>query len=326
MMPEVKQRAKFVAVVGAGVIGRSWIRVFARARYETRVWDPDPAQVEHAWEWVKADLKRARKQHGIRKRVARAEREQVVRCETLEQALDGVSWVQESGPERLEAKHAIFARLDQLAPPKAILASSTSALDMTAIADGLAAAPRCVVAHPVNPPHVVPVVEVVGGARTDPLVLRRAVRFLERVGQTPVLLQRYVPGFFLNRMQAALVREAVHLAKEGVATPAAIDAVIRDGLGLRWALMGPFGVGNTNADGGIREYFGRYREAFETLSQDLCPDLSLTPEIVEHVAKAVDGFWRGVPREDQQAWRDDMVLRIRDLKAAHPILPTTDDS
>jgi 3-hydroxyacyl-CoA dehydrogenase len=237
-----------------------------------------------------------------------------------------VSWVQESGPERLEAKHAIFARLDQLAPPKAILASSTSALDMTAIADGLAAAPRCVVAHPVNPPHVVPVVEVVGGARTDPLVLRRAVRFLERVGQTPVLLQRYVPGFLLNRMQAALVREAVHLAKEGVATPAAIDAVIRDGLGLRWALMGPFGVGNTNADGGIREYFGRYREAFETLSQDLCPDLSLTPEIVEHVAKAVDGFWRGVPREDQQAWRDDMVLRIRDLKAAHPILPTTDDS
>lgn len=325
MSPELS-RAQPVAVIGTGVIGRSWIRVFARAGLETRIWDTSPEQVEAAWTWVKADLKRARKEHGLRKRVVRAEREQVVRCETLEEALTGVFWVQESGPENIDAKKAIYAELDRLAPPKAVLASSTSALDMSAITAGLAGVSRCIVAHPVNPPHVVPVVEVLGGAHTDPLVVRRAVRFLDRVGQTPVLLRKYVPGFVLNRMQAALVREAVSLVQEGVTTPEGVDAVIRDGLGLRWALLGPFGVANTNADGGLREYFTRYGSSFQALWADLRTDLVLTPELIESMGKSVDAANRRVPRELQRAWRDDMVLRIRELKAAHPVVePEADE-
>jgi len=219
--------------------------------------------------------------------------------------------VQESGPENLEAKRAMYAELDRLAPPKAVLASSTSTLDMTKIAEGLPGASRCIVAHPVNPPHVVPVVEVLGGAHTDPLVVRKAVRFLERVGQTPVLLRRYVPGFLLNRMQAALVREAVHLVKEGIATPEGVDSVIRNGLGLRWALMGPFGVANTNADGGLREYFARYGPSFEMLCADLTAEFALTPELIESMGKSVDATNRRVPREMLRSWRDDMVGRIR---------------
>lgn len=318
-------RAQAVAVIGTGVIGRSWIRVFARAGLETRIWDADPAQVEAAWNWVKADLKRARKEHGLRKRVVRAEREMVVRCETLEEALQGVFWVQESGPENLEAKRGMFAELDRLAPPKAVLASSTSTMDMTTIAQGLSGASRCVVAHPVNPPHVVPVVEVLGGAHTDPLVVRRAVRFLERVGQTPVLLRKYVPGFLLNRMQAALVREAVSLVKEGITTPEGVDAVIREGLGLRWALLGPFGVANTNADGGLREYFARYTSSFQMLCGDLTSELKLTPELIESMGKSVDATNRRVPREAQRSWRDDMVVRIRELKALHPVVEPEED-
>lgn len=318
-------RAQAVAVIGTGVIGRSWIRVFARAGLETRIWDQDPAQVEAAWTWLKADLKRARKEHGLRKRVVRAEREQVVRCETLEEALQGVFWVQESGPENLEAKRAIYAELDRLAPSKAVLASSTSTMDMTTIAQGLPGASRCVVAHPVNPPHVVPVVEVLGGAHTDPLVVRRAVRFLERVGQTPVLLRKFVPGFLLNRMQAALVREAVSLVKEGVTTPEGVDAVIREGLGLRWALLGPFGVANTNADGGLREYFTRYAHSFQMLCGDLTSEFKLTPELIEAMGKTVDATNRRVPRELQRSWRDDMVLRIRELKTFHPVVEPEED-
>ncbi len=318
-------RAQAVAVIGTGVIGRSWIRVFARAGLETRIWDADPAQVEAAWNWVKADLKRARKEHGLRKRVVRAEREQVVRCETLEEALQGVYWVQESGPENLDAKRGMYADLDRLGPPKAVLASSTSTMDMTMIAQGLSGASRCVVAHPVNPPHVVPVVEVLGGAHTDPLVVRRAVRFLERVGQTPVLLRRYVPGFLLNRMQAALVREAVSLVKEGITTPEGVDAVIREGLGLRWALLGPFGVANTNADGGLREYFTRYGPSFQLLSDDLSSELKLTPELIESMGKSVDATNRRVPRELQRSWRDDMVVRIRELKTSHPVVEPEED-
>ena len=318
MSPEVVGRA--VAVIGTGVIGRSWIRVFARAGMETRIWDADPAQVDAAWAWLKADLKRSRKEHGLRKRVIRAEREQVVRCESLEDALKGVFWVQESGPENIDAKRALYAELDKLAPPRAVLASSTSTLDMTQIAEGLSGASRCVVAHPVNPPHVVPVVEVLGGAHTDPLVVRKSVRFMERVGQTPVLLRKYVPGFLLNRMQAALVREAVSLVNAGVTTPEGIDAVVRDGLGLRWALLGPFGVANTNADGGLREYFGRYGPSFEMLCRDLTSEFCLTPELIESMGKSVDAANRRVPRELQRSWRDDMVVRIRELKNMHPVV------
>jgi 3-hydroxyacyl-CoA dehydrogenase len=319
MSPETAGRQS-VAVIGTGVIGRSWIRVFARAGLTTRIWDADPAQIQAAWDWLKADLKRSRREHGLRKRAIRAEREQVVRCESLEDALQGVFWVQESGPENLEAKRAMYAELDRLAPPKAVLASSTSTLDMSAIAEGLSGKSRCVVAHPVNPPHVVPVVEVLGGLHTDPLVVRKSVRFLERVGQTPVLLKKYVPGFLLNRMQAALVREAVSLVKEGVATPEGIDAVIREGLGLRWALLGPFGVANTNADGGLREYFARYLASFEMLSRDLTSEFAVTPELIESMGKAVDAANRRVPRELQRSWRDDMVVRIRELKAMHPVV------
>ncbi len=176
----------------------------------------------------------------------------------LAEALEGVEYVQESGPEKLASKKAIFGELDRLAPTDAILASSTSALDMSDIAEGLPRAGRTIVAHPVNPPHVIPVVEILPGKRTAIDVVARTRAFLSAVGQSPVLLNFYVPGFLLNRMQAALVREAIHLVECGAADVEAVDAVIRDGLGLRWALLGPFGVANTNADGGIREYFGRY--------------------------------------------------------------------
>ncbi|HEX9892859.1 MAG TPA: 3-hydroxyacyl-CoA dehydrogenase NAD-binding domain-containing protein [Gemmatimonadales bacterium] len=325
MGAEPNGQPRAVAVVGTGEIGRSWIRVFARAGYETRAWDPEPEQLASAWEWMKAELKRARKEQGLRKRVVRSEREHVVRCATLQEAVDGVIWVQESGPEVLEQRRPIFAQLDKLTPPKAVLASSTSMLDMTAIAKGLSGANRCVIAHPVNPPHIIPAVEVVGGHRTDPLVLRRAVRFLERLGLTPVLLRGYVTGLLLHRMEAALVREALHLVKEGFASPEAVDAVMRDGLGLRWALMGPFAVGNTSTDGGIREFFRRYRPVFERVCADLCGDLTLTPEVVDQLAKSVDGTWRRVSRAQQRAWRDDMVGRIRHLKEAHPVKPPDPD-
>lgn len=302
-------RTPRVGVIGAGVIGRSWVRVFARAGFETRIWDPGPAQLDAAWTWLTRGPTRA----------PLPERRRMVRAASLRDALRGAVWVQESGPERIEAKRAIFAELDRLAPARAVLASSTSALDMSAIAEGLAGAGRCVVAHPVNPPHVVPVVEVVGGTSTDPRIVQRAVRFLAQVGQTPVLLRKFVPGFVLNRMQAALVREALCLVADGVCTPDGVDAVIRDGLGLRWALMGPFGVANTNADGGVREYLGRYGRSFERLWDDLRTDLALDQALIEQVAGAVDAATRSVPRDRQRAWRDDMVVRIRRLKTHHPM-------
>ncbi len=297
-----------VAVVGCGVIGRSWMRVFTRAGMPVRVWDPSPEARVTALAWHDAEVTRDRRGGGG-----------AVVASSLPAALDGVRWVQESGPESLDAKRALFAELDRHAPPEAILASSTSTLDMSAIAEGLPGARRCVVAHPVNPPHVVPAVEVLGGLHTDAAVVQAACDLLRSVGQVPVRMHRYVPGFLLNRMQAALVREAIALLEAGVADADAIDAVIRDGLGLRWALMGPFGVANTNADGGAREYFTRYGASFRMLMDDLAGSTTLTPELIERIGGGVDASYPGVPRERLREWRDRMVERITAMKATdHP--------
>jgi 3-hydroxyacyl-CoA dehydrogenase len=216
------------------------------------------------------------------------------------------------------AKRAIFTELDRFAPPDAILASSTSALDMSDIAEGLPGAGRTIVAHPVNPPHVIPVVEILPGKRTTTDVVARTRAFLSAVGQSPVLLKLYVPGFLLNRMQAALVREAIHLVECGAADVDAVDAVIRDGLGLRWALLGPFGVANTNADGGIREYFGRYGDSYRELMSDLGPTPSFDRKQIETLGRATDAM-TNAPRNEILEWRDRLIRRIRNLKQEDPM-------
>ena len=291
-------RIATVAVVGAGVIGRSWARVFARAGCRTQIYDNDPGQVEKARAWLED--------------VAG-----VTVHEDLAGALAGAGYVQESGPERIEVKKAIYAELDRAAGPEAILASSTSALDMTDIAAGLAGAGRSIVAHPVNPPHVVPVVEVLPGKRTEVQVTRRTCEFLASVGQKPVVLNFYIPGFLLNRMQAALVREAIHLVESGVADVEAVDAVIRDGLGLRWALLGPFGVADTNADGGIREYFTRYGSSYVELMSQLGATPSFNAALIERLGRATDAM-SAAPRSEILKWRDLMIRKIRALKNENP--------
>ena len=292
-----------IAVVGSGVIGRSWIRVFTRAGYEVRVWDPSPVAIEAALQWHTKEAERDA--HGGASAVAAPD---------LGAASTGVTWVQESGPEALDGKRAIFAELDRLAPPQAILASSTSTLDMTEIARGLPGAYRCVVAHPVNPPHVIPAVEVVGGTQTSAETVDRAEEFLRSLGQVPVRMNHYVPGFLLNRMQAALVREAISLLERGVADANAIDAVIRDGLGLRWALMGPFGVANTNADGGAREYFTRYAGSFRWLMDDLGATPSLDAEQIERIGLLTDAMVGDVAPARIREWRDRLLERLVALK------------
>lgn len=306
-----------VAVVGTGVIGRSWIQVFARAGCRVRAFDRDPEQLARAMAWLKADLKDQRAR-GLKKKQARAQWERVEAVESLAEALDGAGYVQESGPEQLAAKRALYAELDQAAMPRAIIGSSTSTLDMTAIAEGLRGAGRCIVAHPVNPPHIVPAVEILGGAATEAKVVRRTIKFMAALGQVPILMHRYAFGFVLNRLQSALVREAVHLVQSGVADAEAVDDAIRDGLGLRWALLGPFGVANGNADGGVREYFTRFRASYHELWDDLATDVRFDDALVERIGTQTDRMLPA-PLETQRAWRDRLVTGIRALKTDDPM-------
>jgi len=300
-----------VAVIATGVIGRSWLRVFSRAGIRVQAWDPDPARLAQALAWHAEAVATASDDPArIAESVAL-----VTAAPTLEAALDGVDYVQESGPESLDAKRAIYAELSRLAPKHAILASSTSALDMTAIAAGLDAAPRCIVAHPVNPPHVVPVVEVLGGTETSEAVVARTMAWQRAVGQVPVRLNHYVPGFLLNRMQAALVREALDLVARGVASADDVDAVIRDGLGLRWAFLGPYGTADTNADAGARDYFARYGSSYQALWADLRTDVHFDEALLDRIDRETEPMTRGRTAAERRAWRDRAVTALRALKA-----------
>lgn len=307
-----------IAVVGTGIIGRSWMLLFARAGCATRAYDASTDQLAAALRWMHMELE-ADVADGF---MTAAEAEQcnarVAPCHDLGTAVSAATYVQESGPENIDAKRGVYAALDAHAAPSAILGSSTSTHDMTTIAEGLEGAWRCIVAHPVNPPHVVPVVEVLPGARTDAEVVDRTVAFLESVGQTPVVLQRYAPGFLINRMQAAIIREAVCLVESGVADVAAVDAVIRDGLGLRWGLLGPFGVANTNADGGIREYLQRYGGALRSLMNDLGATPQLDAAMIERLGAQTDAMEGDVPLQSILRWRDRSIRRFRRSKREDP--------
>ena len=300
------------------MIGRSWIRVFTRAGFGTRVFDPDPEQVARAVDWhlesTLADFGEGR----ATIRSANAECHRIARCKSLEEALDGATYVQESGPEAIASKRAIYRELDAAAAPDVVLGSSTSAHDMTVIARGLPGAARCVVAHPMNPPHVIPLVEVLAGAETRPDVIASTVALLRQAGMAPVVLDRFAPGFVLNRLQAAVVREAVSLVGAGVASPEVVDMVMRDGLGLRWALMGPFGTGHANADGGVGSYYRLYGDAYRSIWKDLDPAPDFGDDVIDQIADHATAMYGEGTVAALSAWRDRMVRRIIQLKAADP--------
>jgi L-gulonate 3-dehydrogenase len=189
----------------------------------------------------------------------------------LADALDGVAFVQENGPERLDVKQSLFAELDALAPPDAVIASSSSAIRCSLFTEGLPGRSRCLIGHPVNPPHLIPLVEISGAPWTDAAVLDRARTTYEAIGQVPITVLKEIEGFILNRLQGALLAEAFRLASEGYVTPQDLDKTVSDGLGLRWSFMGPFETIELNAPGGIADYCARYTGFYKNLAADPAP-------------------------------------------------------
>jgi L-gulonate 3-dehydrogenase len=258
-----------VAIVGAGLIGRAWASIFARAGWQVRLFDPVGGQAERCHVLCKQALEQLAR-HGLCDDPAGA-LARIHVAHTLEAALDGVSLVQENGPEKVEIKQAIYADLDRLAPADAILASSTSAIIASKFTEHLAGRQRCLVAHPVNPPHLVPVVELCGAPWTSPEVIERARQIYSAIGQVPIIVKREIEGFILNRLQGALLTEAMKLAGEGYVSPQDLDHVIKDGLGLRWSFLGPFETIELNAPGGIPDYIARYSAFYQRLAADPAP-------------------------------------------------------
>jgi L-gulonate 3-dehydrogenase len=305
-----------VGIVGVGLIGRAWANVFARAGWRVRLFDQSPDVTRAAPGLIEASLHDLARHGLVADPAAAASR--LTACTSLAEAVTGVDLVQESGPERVEDKIALFAALDRAAPPAAILASSTSAIVASKFTEGLAGRARCLVAHPVNPPHLVPVVELCGAPWTSAETIARARTLYTSVGQVPVEVKREVEGFVLNRLQVALLTEAFRLVAEGYVTPEDLDHTIADGLGLRWAFMGPFETIELNAPEGIPDYCARYGPWFRRYMADLPGPGTWDEASIARVVAA----WGKAPTPDgiaaKSLWRNERLAALAAHKKGQP--------
>ncbi|MGW4065685.1 3-hydroxyacyl-CoA dehydrogenase NAD-binding domain-containing protein [Amycolatopsis sp. NPDC004747] len=294
-----------VAVVGTGVIGASWAALFLDRGLDVVATDPAPGAEERlrsALEGVPTDRLRFVADPG--------------------EAAAAADFVQENGPEREDVKHALFAVLDEAARPDVVLASSSSGLLPSVIAQGCPKHPeRVVVGHPFNPPHLIPLVEVVPGRETAPEVVDRAVAFYTSVGKRPIRLAQEVPGHVANRLQAALWQEAYSLVERGVATVADIDTAIAYGPGLRWAVLGPFVNQHLSGGaGGLAHVLAHLGPPTEQWWRDL-GRVHLTPELAETLVAGVDAELAGTDDRALVTARDTVLNALLAAKAAQPDLP-----
>jgi 3-hydroxyacyl-CoA dehydrogenase len=274
-----------VAALGGGLIGRSWTALFLAAGRSVAVYDPDPATEKRVRETVESAWP-VLQQLGLARTSEPAGGLTI--CDDPRAAVDGARFVQESIPEQLALKHDLYATIEPVLAEDAVVASSASGLTLSELQGGWSDPSRLILGHPFNPPHLIPLVEVMGNARTAPGVVAAARRFYESVGKVTIEVRREVPGHVANRLQAALWREAIHLVNEGVASVADIDTAVSSGPGLRWAVMGPtllFHLGG--GDGGLATFCDRYADSFHRWWDDLgAPrlDEATTARLVEGVA------------------------------------------
>jgi 3-hydroxyacyl-CoA dehydrogenase len=302
------------AMIGAGLIGRSWAMVFARAGWEVAIHDPAPGATEQALGLVAAGLKE-QAEHGLA-RDPEAAAKRVRSARDLADALDGAAFVQENAPETVEAKLPLFRKLDRLAAPEVILASSTSAIVASRFTAELPGRARCLVAHPVNPPHLVPIVELSGAPWTAPETIARAKAVYESIGQVPIVVRKEIEGFIVNRLQGALLAEAFRLVGEGFVSPQDLDKTVKDGLGLRWSFMGPFETIELNAPGGMPDYCARYTGFYRSLQSAPAGPEVYGPSNVQAILRE----WNEAPdraRLDARTrWRDRRLAALRAHKAS----------
>ncbi|QYN39574.1 3-hydroxyacyl-CoA dehydrogenase [Pseudonocardia sp. DSM 110487] len=295
-----------VAVVGTGVIGASWAALFLSHGLDVVATDPAPGAEER----LRADVAAT----GL------AAHGRLSFVDDAATAAAGADFVQENGPERIDVKHDLFAAMDAAARPDVVLASSSSGLLPSVIATACSAHPeRVLIGHPFNPPHLLPLVEVVPGERSGEAAVEAAIAFYTALGKKPIRLRHELPGHVANRLQAALWREAYSLIDRGVATVADIDTAIANGPGLRWALLGPFAVQHlSGGPGGIAHVLEHLGPPTEAWWRDM-GDPSLTPELAAKIVAGVDAELDGTDQAELVARRDAALRALLASKAEHQL-------
>jgi 3-hydroxyacyl-CoA dehydrogenase len=309
-----------IAIIGTGVIGASWTALYLAKGLEVTATDVAPNAetalrrfVESAW----PALKRLGLAPG-------ASQSKLKFTAALAEAVKGADLVQENGPERIDFKKKLYAQLDELLAPDVIIASSSSGLTMSEIQSGAASHPdRCVIAHPFNPPHLVPLVEIVGGAKTSEATIRCAAEFYASIGQRTVRLNKEMPGHVANRLQAALAREVYYLVAEGVVSAADVDTALSWGPGLRWGIMGNMMLNHLGGgQGGIEHFFQQFTGPMTAWWKTLGSPV-LTPEVQETLIDSVHAEVGSQSISELEARRDEVLLGLLELRAKTEKTPAT---
>ena len=265
---------KNIGVIGGGLIGASWAAIFSKSGFNVFVYDPFSDVFDTYKSRVTLFLEELK---SIDETINVEESLNRIRANvTIEDLCSNVEYIQESAPEILSVKQELFAKLDNLAPEEVVIGSSSSAMPISSITQNLKGQHRCIITHPANPPHLIPCVEICPGANTSEKTIEKTKEIFTASGASIVNVKKEIDGFILNRLQGALLNEAMRLYSDGYASSDEIDATIRDGLGLRWAFMGPFETIDLNAPGGIKDYISRYGPIFVEMAknQTKIPDWS----------------------------------------------------
>jgi len=301
-----------VAIVGTGLIGRGWAAAFARAGWEVRLWDGQPgAAAAAAIEVGKAlaDMAEA----GL---VSDPDRlaANVRVADDVADAVAGVDYVQESVPENPGVKRGVFELLDAHTPAGVPIGSSSSSMPGTVFLSTIPGRDRCIVAHPANPPHLMPVVEVVPSPWHGAAIVERICELLASIGQVPVIVKKEIEGFVMNRLQTAVVNEAVALVAQGVIEPADLDKVMKYSLGLRWAFIGPFETMDLNAPNGFLDYASRYGHLYQGMGRQLSVAEPWPAEALERIEDSRRAVTPRADVGDRMRWRDRALMRLLALK------------
>ncbi len=302
-----------VAIIGAGLIGTSWASVFARAGLAVRVFDADHATREAAPGRIAANLAMLA-EAGLGDPAENAG--QVIVCNTLGEALADADYVQESVLETIEVKRAVSAQIDAAMGAQTLVGSSSSGFPASAFTQDLANRARFFVVHPVNPPHLIPLVEIVPAPWSDSAHIATLREFMTAVGQEPIALTCEIEGFVLNRLQGALLNEAWALYAEGLASLEDIDRTVRAGLGLRWSLMGPFQTIDLNAPGGIADYAARLAPLYHSIARSRADARPWPEEAIARAAQELAQSPGRCDRAGQIRERDQWLLALKQAKAA----------
>ena len=296
------------AVIGLGMIGQAWAVIFARAGYKVTLWDPDEHKRSSIVALLDVQFASLSKQG-----LCSDDSDACMRCvsvsSTLADCVAEAEYVQENGPEKLDVRQALFAQLDAAAPRSAILASSTSGMPPSTFTESLAHRARCLVAHPANPPHLLPLVEICPAPWTDPDITTKARDILRHAGREVAVLHAECEGFILNRLQGALLAEAFRLVSRGVTSVEDIDTVMKHALGLRWAFVGPFETIDLNAPGGIKDFCGRYGALYAQLQEQMGP-MAWDTELIQTVTDARRAALPLHALRGRQQWRDEELMAL----------------